>query len=103
MLRPHCKRNGFDDRADSLQRTEGKRVLRIYRRPGHCSCNRTRTEKERDRIDADRFISSYSSDNKLATWSQSGKQWRHGFAVCSGCEDQPGTAKGLKCGNRVLG
>ena len=36
-------------------------------------------------------------------WSQSGKQWRHGFAVCGGCEDQPGTAKGLKCGNRVLG
>jgi len=25
-----CQRNGFDHRADSLQRTERKRVLRIY-------------------------------------------------------------------------
>src|SRR6185369_9711981 len=39
-----CERNGFDHRADSLQRAEGERVLGIYRRPGHRSRKRTHTE-----------------------------------------------------------
>src|SRR5712664_188629 len=66
-----CQRNGFDHRTDSLQGAEGKRVLRIYRRAGHCSRNRTHAEKKRDGIDANRFISSGSDDNKLAAWSES--------------------------------
>ena len=61
-----CQWNGFDHRSDVLQRVEGKRVLRIYGRPGHCSGNRTRTEKKRDRLDANRFVSSRSGDNNLA-------------------------------------
>src|SRR5437667_464765 len=66
-----CQRNGFDHRADSFQGAEGKRVLGIDRRSGHCSSNRTRAKKERDRIDANRFISSDSGDDELAAWSES--------------------------------
>ena len=65
-FRSFCKRNGFDHRTDSLQGAEGKRVLRIYRRAGHYSCNRTRAEKQRNRIYLDWFISSGSGDNELA-------------------------------------
>jgi hypothetical protein len=68
------ERNGFDHWTDSLQGAEGKRVLCIYRRSGHGPCNRTHTEKKRDRIDANRFISSRSSDNELTARSQSSKK-----------------------------
>jgi hypothetical protein len=44
----------------------GTRILRVYRRAAHCSRNRTHTEKKRDWIDANRFISSRSGDNDLA-------------------------------------
>src|SRR5437899_5227965 len=98
-----CQRNGFDHRADSLQRTEGERVLRIYRRSGHRSCNRTRAKKKWHRIDLDWFISSDSGDNELAAWSKSSEKWRHGLAVCGCSEDQSCTAQGLKCGNRLFG
>ncbi len=60
------KRNGFDHRTDALQGAEGKGVLRIYRRAGHGSCNRTHAKKEWNRIDANRFLSSGSGDNELA-------------------------------------
>src|SRR6266487_3588413 len=96
------KRNGFDHRTDPLQGAEGKRVLRVYRRSSHGSRNRTHTEKKRDRIDANRFVSSRSSDNKLAAWSKSPKEWRHGFTVCRCSEDQPGTAQILKRGHGIL-
>src|ERR1700677_1981967 len=96
------KRNGFDHRTDSLQGTEGKRVLRVYRRSCHCSCNRTHTEKKRDRIDANRFISSGSGDDDLAAWSKSSEKWGHGFTVGGGSEDQSGTTQGLKRGDGVL-
>ncbi len=43
-----------------------KGSLRVYRRAGHCSRNRTHTEKKRDRIDANRFISCSSGDDELA-------------------------------------
>ena len=43
-----------------------KRSFRVYRRAGHCSRNRTHTEKRRDRIDANRFISCSSGDDELA-------------------------------------
>ncbi len=97
-----CQRNGFDHRTDSLQGAEGKRVLRVYRRAGHCSCNRTHTEKKRDRIDANRFITSGAGDNKLAARSESSEQRRHGFAICRCGEDQVGAPQGLKRGNRIL-
>ena len=61
-----CKRNGFDHRTDSLQGAEGKRVLRIYRRAGHCSRNRTHAKKEWNRIYLDWFITSRFGDNDLA-------------------------------------
>src|SRR5258706_7882201 len=96
------KRNGFDYRADALQGTEGKRVLRIDRRSGHCSRNRTRAKKEKDGVNANRFTSSGSGDNELAAWSKSSEKWRHGFTVCRCSQDQPGTAKGLKYGNWIL-
>src|SRR5947209_3641871 len=75
-----CQRNGFDHRADAVQGAEGKRVLRIYGRSGHGSRNRTHTEKERDRIDANRFISSGSGDNELAARSKSSEKRRHRLA-----------------------
>src|ERR1700724_2881049 len=93
---------GFGHRADSLQGTEGKRVLRIYRRSGHCSRNRAHTKKKWHRVDLDRLISSRSGDNKLAAWSKSSQKWRHGLAVCCCSEDQSGTPQGLKCGNWIL-
>jgi hypothetical protein len=40
-----------------LQGTEGKRVLRICRRSGHCSRNRAHTKKKWHRVDLDRLIS----------------------------------------------
>ena len=49
----------------------GKRVLRIDRGAGHCSRNRTHTEKEWDRSDADRFIPSRSGGNEMVAWSKS--------------------------------
>ena len=52
--------------SDGFPAGAGKRVLRIYRRASHCSCNRTHAEKKRDRIDANRFISSGARDNELA-------------------------------------
>src|SRR2546428_3020900 len=97
-----CQRNGFDCRTDLLQGAKGKRVLGIYRRAGHRSRKRTHTEKERDRIEANRFISSGSGDNKLAARSKSSEQRRHGFAICRCREDQSGTAQRLKRGNRLL-
>src|SRR3989442_9999646 len=97
-----CKRNGFDHRADSMQGAEGKCVLGIYRRSGHCSRNRPCTKKKWNRVYLDGFISSDSRDNELAARSKSTKEWGHGFAVCGWSEDQAGTAKGLKCGNGIL-
>src|SRR6266699_2855680 len=97
-----CQRNGFEHRMDLLRGAKGKRVLGIYRRSGHRSRNRTHTEKERDRIDANRFICSGSGDNKLAARSKSSEQRRHGFAICRCREDQSGTAQDLKRRNRLL-
>src|SRR6266850_1459372 len=97
-----CKRNGFDHRADSLQGTEGKRVLRIDRRSGHGSRNRPHAKKKRHRVHLDWFISSGSGDNELAAWSKSSEKRRHGFTVCRCSEDQSGTAQGLKRGNWIL-
>src|SRR5438552_12656336 len=102
-FRSICQWNGFDHRADSLQRAEGERVLRIYRRSGHRSRNRTRAKKKCHRIDLDWFISSGSGDNELAAWSKSSEKWRHGLAVCGCSEDQSCTAQGLKCGHGILG
>ncbi|SRR6266567_1273762 len=96
------KRNGFDHRTDSLQGAEGKRVLRIYRRAGHCSRNRTHTKKEWNRIYLDWFISPSAGYNELAAWSKSSEKRRHGFTVCGCSHDQPGAAQGLKCGNWIL-
>src|SRR6266446_975844 len=96
-----CKRNGFDHRADSLQGAEGKRVLRVYRRAGHGSRNRTHTEKKRNGVYLDWFISSGSGDNELAAWSKSSEKWRHRLTVCGGSHDQSGAAQGLQCGNRI--
>jgi len=30
------------------------------------------------------------------------EKWRHGFTICGGGEDPPGTAQALRCGNRIL-
>src|SRR3989442_9951282 len=98
-----CQRNGFDHRTDLLQGAKGKRVLRIYRRSGHRTCNRTRAKKKWHRIDLDWFISSDSGDNELAARSKSSEKWRHGLAVCGCSEDQSCTAQGLKCGHGILG
>src|SRR5713101_109792 len=51
--------------APRTQRARQAGVLGIYRRAGHRSRQRTHTEYERDRSDANRFISSGSGDNKL--------------------------------------
>jgi hypothetical protein len=81
---------------------KGKRVLGIDRRSGHGSRNRTHPKKQRDRIDADRFVSSGAGDHQLAAWSKSSEKRRHGFIVGGGRQDQPSTSKGLQSSNRVL-
>src|SRR6266404_4143391 len=96
------ERNSFDHWTDFLQGAEGKRVLCIYRRSSHGPCNRTHTEKKRDRIDANRFVSARSGDNELTARSESSEKRRHGSTVCRCREEHPGTLKCLKCGNGIL-
>src|SRR5260370_10027872 len=96
------ERNGFDHWTDSLQGAEGKRVLCIYRRSGHGPCNRTHTEKKRDRIDATRFISSRPGDHELTARTESSENRSPGFAVCGCRVDALCTAKCLEISNRIL-